>query len=177
MTPQTGWEFSATQWIFGKEDIDTTARRLASLGYGAIELAGEPAEYSVDAVAAILDRHGLRLSSICGIYGPNRDISHPDADTRAAGVRYISDCATLAAGLGASIVIVVPTAVGRVAPLATRDQEWKWAVESVRAAADSAASVNVRLVIEALNRYETYLVNTLAVAADLVQTPTVQTSA
>ena len=31
-----GWSFSATQWIFGSESVETTARRLAGLGYSGI---------------------------------------------------------------------------------------------------------------------------------------------
>ena len=77
MTNTGKWQYSATQWIFGSEDIETTARRLSSLGYDGIELAGEPATQSVEEVKRILDRHRLQLSSICGIYTPERDISIP----------------------------------------------------------------------------------------------------
>jgi sugar phosphate isomerase/epimerase len=142
---------------------------LSNLGYDGIELAGEPSTYRASEVGSVLDRHGLVLTSICGIYTPARDISHPDPSTRAAGVRYITGCAELARALGASVVIVVPTAVGRVAPVATPGEEWSWAVESLRAAADGAAQHDVRLVIESLNRYETYLVNTLSVAARMAR--------
>ena len=148
MENDSHWQYSATQWIFGNEDVAVTAQRLSKLGYDGIELAGEPATYHAADIAPVLDRHGLVLSSICGIYTALRDISHPDKSTRDSGIRYVTDCAALARALGASIVIVVPTAVGRVAPLATFDEEWRWAVESLQAAADGAGEHDVRLVID-----------------------------
>lgn len=169
MTSDSSWPYSATQWIFGNEDVAVTAQRLSNLGYDGIELAGEPSAYRASDVGSVLARHALALTSICGIYTPARDISHPDPSTRASGVRYITSCAELARSLGASVVIVVPTAVGRVAPVATRGEEWSWAVESLRDAADGAAEHDVRLVIESLNRYETYLINTLSVAAQMAR--------
>ncbi len=165
MASDSRWRYSATQWIFGNEDVAVTAHRLSKLGYDGIELAGEPSSYNASDLEPVLDRHGLALTSICGIYTPTRDISHPDRSTRDSGVRYITSCAALAGALGASVVIVVPTAVGRVAPLSTPDEEWRWAVTSLREAADGAAQHDVRLVIESLNRYETYLVNSLSAAA------------
>jgi D-psicose/D-tagatose/L-ribulose 3-epimerase len=65
------------------------------------------------------------------------------------------------------VIIVVPTAVGRVTPEADAASERRWAVESIREAAGYAEQAGVRLVIEALNRYESYLVNTLQAAAEL----------
>ena len=67
------------------------------------------------------------------------------------------------------MIIVVPTAVGRVAPAAGRDEEWRLAVDSLREAADRAAEHGGRLVIESLNRYETYLVNNLSLAAEMAR--------
>ena len=161
------WPVSATQWIFGSETIETTADRMARLGYDGIELAGEPDLYAPESVRAVVEPRGLRVTSICGIYTSARDLSHPSADVRAGAVEYVRSCARLGAALGASVVIVVPTAVGRIRPEAGQAAEWRWAVESFREAAAGAESVGVRLVIEALNRYETYLVNSLAAAAHL----------
>mgnify|MGYP001296160906 CR=1 FL=1 len=158
---------SATQWIFGSEPLETTASRLMRLGYDGVELSGEPDSYTADAVRAVVEPKGLAVTSICGIYTPARDLSHPSREIRGAAVGYVRACAALAAALDASVVIVVPTAVGRIGPEAEEGAERRWAVESIREASGFAEQVGVRLVIEALNRYESYLVNSLEAAAQL----------
>jgi D-psicose/D-tagatose/L-ribulose 3-epimerase len=163
----TALQFSATQWIFGSEELEATASRLASLGYDGIELAGDPDTYDAKTVRAVLDRHGLSLTSICGMYPHDRDLSSPDPGVRANGVRYIRRCAQLASELGADIVIVVPGPVGRVTPITTEAEEWELAVLSIGEAADEAAECGVRLAIEALNRYESYFLRSLQNAARL----------
>jgi D-psicose/D-tagatose/L-ribulose 3-epimerase len=65
-------------------------------------------------------------------------------------------CGPLYAGLG------VMTGARR-----TQD-EWEWAVVGVRAAARRGQEVGVTLCVEPLNRFETYFLNTLSDAAQLV---------
>lgn len=163
------WPISVTQWIFGLEPLEETARRLAGLGYDGIELSGEPDTVTATAARRIVEPLGLQVTSICGIYTPERDLSHADASVRRAGVDYVRRCAELGAELGAGVVIVVPTAVGRTQPVADERSEWEWAVESIAMAAETIPPEGPRLVLEALNRYETYLVNSLARADDLRQ--------
>ncbi|HEV7941557.1 MAG TPA: sugar phosphate isomerase/epimerase family protein [Solirubrobacteraceae bacterium] len=65
----------------------------------------------------------------------------------------------LAAEVGAPVVGFVPTAVGRTVALTSYRQEWLFAVEGVRELAFYAGERSVRIAIEAVNRYETGLVN------------------
>lgn len=161
--------YSATQWIFGNETLESSLRRLAKFGYDGVELAGEPDGLETEAVRAQLKRHGLACTSICGIYTAERDLSHPDPAIRAGAVRYVKACVDMAASLGASVVIVVPTPVGKHGPVTTRQEEWEGAVASLREAGAYAESRGIRLAIEALNRFETYLVNTLEAAERLAE--------
>lgn len=156
--------YSATQWIFGNERMETSLDRLRRFGYDGVELAGEPAALDVDAITEQLRRRGLVCTSICGIYTEERDLSHPDPDRRGNAVRYVKDCVDMAERLGASVVIVVPTPVGKRSPISTRQEEWANAALSLREAGVYAQSKRIRLAIEALNRFETYLVNTLEAA-------------
>jgi D-psicose/D-tagatose/L-ribulose 3-epimerase len=161
-----GRPVSATQWIFGREPLRETAERLRAAGYDGIELSGEPDALDLAEVRSVLDATGLAVTSICGLYTPERDISHPDAGIRAGGVDYVKRCVELAQEVGAKVLIVVPTAVGRVAPVGAREQELELAAASLAEAAAGSGG-EVAIAIEALNRFETYLVNTLEQASEL----------
>lgn len=161
------WPISVTQWVFGRESLEETAQRLAALGYDGIELAGEPDEITAAAARRVVEPLGLRVTSICGIYTPERDLSHPDASTRRKAIDYLRKCLDLGGELGAGVVIVVPTAVGRTQPVADDDSELAWAAASITAALDGLPPEGPHVVLEALNRYETYLVNSLARADEL----------
>ena len=48
-------------------------------------------------------------------------------------------------------------------------QDWRWAVESVCNLTETAASNQVTLVMEPLNRYESCVVNTAEMCCDLLR--------
>lgn len=161
--------YSVTQWIFGNEPMETSLQRLRRFGYDGVELAGEPAKLDIDGLREQMKRHELVCTSICGIYTAERDLSHPDPARRQEAVQYVKDCVDMAERLGASVVIVVPTPVGKSGPITSRQDEWANAILSLKEAGAYAQAKNVRLAIEALNRFETYLVNTLAAAKQLAE--------
>lgn len=163
-----GRPVSATQWIFGREPLENLAERLGRCGYDGVELSGEPDDLDPRAVRSVLDAHGLTVTSICGLYTDERDLSHPSPKRRAGAVDYVRRCVELAADVGAATVIVVPTAVGRVTPLSERETELELAAVSLADALSRTAGSGVRLVLEALNRFETHLVNTLGAASELL---------
>ena len=96
-----------------------------------------------------------------------RHLSHPDPAIRRAGIEYVRRCAELGAELGAGVVIVVPTAVGRTWPLENEQSDWNWAVASISEVAAAIPLDGPRIVLAALNRSETFLVNNLARADEL----------
>lgn len=161
------WPLSVTQWVFGREPLEQTAQRLAEAGYDGIELSGEPDDLKAPDVRRVVEPLGLAVTSICGIYTPERDLSHSDSSIRRKAVDYVRRCANLGAELGAKVVIVVPTAVGRTQPGSDEQSEFGWAAESIAAAAEGIPAGGPKLVLEALNRYETYLVNSLDRADEL----------
>lgn len=163
------FRYSATQWIYGDEPLEASFKRLHRFGYDGIELAGEPDQLDRDEIKRLMERYGIGCTSICGIYKPERDLSSSDPAVRARAVNYVKACADLAADVGAAVVIVVPSPVGKSAPGTTVQEEWKNAVSSIREAGEYAASRGIRLAIEALNRFETYLVNKLDTARKLVE--------
>ena len=153
------------------EPIETTIRRLARSGYDGIEISGEPALYDPKQVRSLLDEHGLECWGSVTLMVGGRDLLHEDKYVRIGSVQYVKDTIDLINALGGSILTVVPSTVGKVTPMSTPEEEWKWAVESLKECQAHAESSGVRLALEPLNRFETYFLNrcdqALALAEDV----------
>jgi D-psicose/D-tagatose/L-ribulose 3-epimerase len=153
------------------EPIETTIRRLAACGYDGIEISGEPALYDPKHVRSLLDENGLECWGSVTLMVGGRDLLHEDKYVRVGSVQYVKDTIDLIQALGGSILTVVPSTVGKVTPMSTPDQEWKWAMESLKECQAHAEKCGVRLALEPLNRFETYFLNrcdqALALAEDV----------
>jgi len=154
----------ACTWIYGEGSLRATFGRIAAAGCDSVELLGEPRRWNPLEVCRELAQTGLTpvaLTARCQVPQTRRDLAHPDASIRADALDYVLDCLKFAAEVGAPIVQMLPSGETRLAPLGTRDQEWRWSVEGMRAAAQEAGRLGIRIAIEPLNRYETYLVTTM----------------
>jgi sugar phosphate isomerase/epimerase len=149
------------------EEIGRSIERVARFGYDAIELVGEPEQYDAARIRSLAADAGIAVSSISSMYTTDRDLSDPDPERRRKAVDYVRAVADLAAETGASIIIVAPSSVMKTAPLAPQADEWRWAIESLRAGGEYAASVGVDVALEPWNRYETYFLNRLEQAIEL----------
>jgi len=163
------YKFSATQWIFGKEPLEDVLERLKRYGYDGVELTGIEEDVDPAETLRLLDEYGLECTSICGTYPRDRDLASPNEAKRRRAVEYVKRNVDFAAATGAALVIVVPTPIGKSGPESTREEEWALAVDSLKKAGAYAAARGVVLAVEALNRFETYLVNTLEAAKSLVE--------
>ena len=88
-----------------------------------------------------------------------RDLVHEDHYVRLASVQYVKDCLSLVASLGGKILTVVPSTVGKVVPMGTPEDEWRWCVEGLKECQAHGEQVGVRIGVEPLNRFETYFIN------------------
>jgi D-psicose/D-tagatose/L-ribulose 3-epimerase len=157
----------ACTWIYGEAPLAETLARIAAAGCDAVELPGEPDQFEPAEVRTLLARYRLApvaLTASCKAPETRRDLAHPDAAVRADAVAYVGRCLRFAAEIGAPLVQMLPSGETRLAPLAERDDEWHWSVEAMRAAAHEAERLRVRLAVEPINRYETYLVTSVGVA-------------
>ena len=174
-------KYSISNWIYGDEALEVTFRRLKKFGYDGIELEGEPDKYSSSRVKGLCKDYNLVVSGIAGIYPwptEERDLSNPNPQIRSRAVDYLKKCCDFAKMVDAPLVIVVPSAVGKTHPVSNPQteeewkqavrEEWDYAVESVKKAALYAESTGRILVIEAINRYETFLVNSAKQALQFV---------
>lgn len=103
----------------------------------------------------------------CTLCGADYSLISPDETVRRAGVAYLKQIVDCAAAAGATILMGpfyagFKTFSGKPA---TAD-EWRWSVKGMREVAEYASQQGVRLAIEYLNRFETYL---LTCAQELVR--------
>jgi D-psicose/D-tagatose/L-ribulose 3-epimerase len=163
---------AACEWVFAGQDVGAVLGRLAAAGCSGIELSGEPARMDRARLAAALDEAGMQatgITAICPAPTDERDLAHPDAGARRRAVEYYCGCVDLAREVGAPTVGLIPAAIGRVEGSVA--DSWDVAVRSAREVAEYAGEHGVGVGVEAVNRYETFLVNTaeqaLAFAADI----------
>ncbi|MEV6009768.1 sugar phosphate isomerase/epimerase family protein [Streptomyces sp. NPDC051976] len=140
------------------EPLEQTVSRLARHGYDAIEISSDPRNTDVPAVRRLLGDHGIACSGTLALFMGGRDLVHEDAYIREAGLTYLLDTIRLTEELGGRFV-TVPCTVGKVVPMADAETEWAWYVEALRLAQRRASDCGIRLAIEPLTRYETYLIN------------------
>jgi D-psicose/D-tagatose/L-ribulose 3-epimerase len=140
-------------------------KNIAALGFTSVELPVEdPALIDAAALKPVLADLGLK-PHVCGVFGPGRDLTHPDASVRAGCRSYISECFRIAETLGAGFVagpMYSQCGKARQLPEDERQREWDLAASGLRGVCDEAASRGLAIAIEPINRFETDLVNSTA---------------
>ena len=133
---------------------------IAQTGYQGVEIPiFETDFYKWPAWKVEADRLGLSIFA-CGIAGPEQNLISPDPKVRAAGLAYIKAATDVAAQLGSPYLSgPIHSALGVFTGQAATEQEISWAVEGMREAADHAATKNITICLEYLNRFESYLVS------------------
>jgi sugar phosphate isomerase/epimerase len=164
LRPVPRTRIGACTWIYGDLPLGEALTRIADAGCDGVEIAGEPDRWSATEVRRMLGRShlaALALTASCKVPDTRRDLAHPDPAVRDDALAYLRDCIAWAADIGVPVVQMLPSGETRLAPIATRDEEWRWSIQGVRAAAHDAERRGVRIAIEPLNRYEAYLVTTV----------------
>ena len=161
------FRYAYNSLVYYGEDVSDSIDRVARFGYDAIEVIGEPSQLDPTKIKNLADAAGIAVSSVCSLYTPDRDLSHPDPEVRANAVRYVKDVADFASEMETPTIIVHPCANGRTQRFASEKEEWKWAVEGIRESGEHALPLGVNLSLECWNRYETIFLNRLEQAASL----------
>jgi D-psicose/D-tagatose/L-ribulose 3-epimerase len=141
------------------EPIEVTIARLAKCGYDAIEISGEPEKYNTKHVGKLLKDHGLVCWGSVTLMLGERNLLAKDEKNRAMSVKYVKDTITMVKELGGQEITIVPCTVGKLVADAGAEEEWNWAVQSLKACYEHGMKEGVRLAIEPLNRFETYFVS------------------
>ncbi len=141
------------------EPLEKTLSRLRNFGYESLEISGEPELYDTAEVRQLLRRHGIRCWGSVTLMMAGRSLIARDEAERASSVQYVKDCITMVKELDGHEISIVPGTVGKVDPDSTPENEWRWAVESMREIRTHGQAEGVRLAIEPINRFETYFIN------------------
>ena len=141
------------------EPLETTLRRIKSLGYESIEISGEPAQYKADDVRKLLKQYGIRCWGSVTLTLGERNLAAKDEAQRAKSVDYVKSVVRFAHELGGEEITIVPATVGKIIPDGTAQDEWRWVVEALREVYGLAEQLGVRMALEPLNRFETYFLN------------------
>ena len=151
------------------EPIEVTVARLKKFGYESIEISGTPDVYDTKHVRKVLKDNGIRCWGAVTLMFHGRNLLAKDEAERANSVKYVKDCVTMVKELDGYEVTIVPGTVGKISPDATPDEEWQWAVESMKQIYDHGMKAGVKLAVEPLNRFETYFCTRAAQAIALAK--------
>jgi D-psicose/D-tagatose/L-ribulose 3-epimerase len=99
----------------------------------------------------------------------DRNLLAKNEAQRASSVKYTKDCVTLVKEMDGYELTIVPCTVGKINPEATPEEEWQWAVESLKEVQAFASVAGVKLALEPLNRFETYFCSRAAQAIALAK--------
>ena len=141
------------------EPIDATIRRLARYGYKSIEISGEPEVFDTKELRKQLADNGIACWGAVSLMFEGRDLIHSDEAVRATSITYLKECISMVKELDGYEMTIVPSQVGKVAAMDTPEQEWAWAVESLKEVYVHAQREGIRMALEPLNRFETNFLN------------------
>lgn len=126
------------------------------------------ADFPAAAIRRGLERAVLECT-VTGVLMPGLSVLSEDAAVRRATQTHLEECVKAVAEAGASVLAgPMYSPVGYLPGRRRTEDEWKWAVEAYQALGPVLASHKVTLAIEALNRFETYFLNTVADGVALV---------
>ncbi len=144
------------------DDLLPVIESLKKMGYDGVELPLFNLDLDYTTWGQRLGDMGLERTAVT-IRTPDDNPISPDKNVRQAGIDATKTALDCCAAAGATHLIgPYHSALGYFSGKGPTDDEWKWGVESMRQVAEHAGQVNVTLGVEALNRFEAYLLNTHA---------------
>ena len=144
-------------------DQTTYFQRAKDCGFDGVEISfvSGPEAIDTDAMNAELERLDLELYCSTGL-SPQTDITHPDASIRRAGIAYLRQCLETAAKLNSPLLGGVTYAPWMHFPDADDLRPYRdRSAAALREVAQIAADMGLVLTLEILNRFETFMFNTV----------------
>ena len=142
-------------------------------GFDGVEIALEKkGDLDYGRVLETLEANDLVCSSICGLYGPNRDLRGEKSEYVRGAIEYMKDCIDACVALGTNLFVGPHySAVGRadLVPDEERTRQWQMVVQGLKEISAYAEDRGVYLALEPLNRFETDFLNVCAQALRLIE--------
>lgn len=150
-------------WLDNWSDEQSAAfHKAAAAGYDGVEISLVAGlEMDIPLIARTAAEHGLTVLCSTGL-SPEMDISSPVSDVRRAGVEHLRRCLEQAAELGSPILGGVTYATWMGFPERDHDGYRERAAETLAEVAPYAQRLGVDICLEVLNRFETFMFNTVA---------------
>lgn len=156
-------KLSWSNWGFGMESLEQTAKRLHKNGIRWIELHGnrygDDLGYRADCVKETLKKYEIQVAGVCGMFGAENDLSSNSGAVRQRAVDYIRRQLDLCRETGGTYLLVVPGAVGRPTPYDS--SEFERSVETLRLVADDFVAAGVRGAVEPIRSAEVSFIHTV----------------
>ncbi len=154
---------------FSREKLDLVAK-VADMGFDGVEIPFNDLDVlDAPATRAACEAAGVGITSCC-VMMPDCSPCATDPAQRQAGLARLRRMADITAEMGGKVMagpLYAP--VRQLTGRARTDDEFKWCVEGLAAAAEHAGGAGVMLAIEPLNRFETHVLNTADDAAAMVR--------
>ena len=130
-------------------------------GFDGVELPMiRPAEVPVDDVRGALRENGLECT-FCSVLPNGLSIISDDGEVRRRTQSHLGECVRVAAEVGAKVIAgPLYSPVGYLPGRRRTEVEWARAVECYQALGDTLQAHGITIAVEALNRFETYFLNT-----------------
>ncbi|MDP6380252.1 MAG: sugar phosphate isomerase/epimerase family protein, partial [Phycisphaerae bacterium] len=161
---------SWSNWGFGLEPLDVSAKRLAKYGIKYIELHGNrygpDIGYRTKETKKILADNGLEVGGICGMFSADADLSSNRPHVRQRAIDYVRRQVEMAREFGGTYLLIVPGAVGR--PNAMDAYEFDRSSDALRTVADLFVKNKVKAAIEPIRSAEVSLCHTIADAQEYI---------
>ncbi|WDZ82881.1 sugar phosphate isomerase/epimerase family protein [Micromonospora cathayae] len=170
------YDIGVNPWVWASPVDDRALAelvpRIAAFGFDAVELPIErTGDWDPVRTRDLLAAHGLTAAAVCAVTPPGRDLVVTTPDVVDATVAYLKGCVDAAAAVGAGCVGgPVYAAVGRTWRMSPAERAACYAQfrRSLAPVAEHAGERGVSIGVEALNRYETSVVNTMEQTVELI---------
>ena len=117
-----------------------------------------------EVIRAQLEETGFEMCAST-VLSSDTDITSDSAQVRKAGLEYLKLCIDKLKAIGGNVLSgVIYSEIGRKLDTVPSEKHWKYATVYLKEAAKYAADFGIKLGIEPVNRYETFLVNTASQA-------------
>lgn len=158
--------------VFTDDWSEATARRAcetaARIGYELIEvLIFDPATLDRGMTKRVVGETGLELRLGMAL-APNTDISSPDPAVAKAGEETVGRCLEIASDLGVPAISGIVYAAFNAYQAPPSSGQRRQVADALGRLDRRAAELGVKIGIEPVNRYESYLINTVDQAGDLI---------